>query len=1111
MKKSFYLTALAALALMVFSCEQVNPLEPVDGPEEQELTPDEPDQPAGPDAEGNIVFTASREDLGGDLKSTIASGGAVSWESGDAISILWNGGRTTSTTTDSGSEASFSATVDAEAAGGTYYAVYPSSIATELTDTDVLSVTIPSSQDGTFSSANINVAKTTSTSFSFKAVGNVIKFTVTDSDITKVRIYSWDKSALSGICSVDVSEATPAISGEYSSTSSEIEVAIDGAGTYYAVVLPGTHAEGLLFAPETATTYKRAAYADKSWTAARKAITDFGAIQSHARDLYVSASGSGNGLTSLTPMSPEAFTALLEQQSEDDDAQRNFRLLFGSTITIQDDIAIDETRVEFGSAFKKACEFTIAGASAATAISAAGENRLFRFSNNTNVAISGITLTGGSADNGGAIQIANGSTGTATVTCSNVTFSGNVASKNGGAVHLNAYAKAASFVANTCTFTGNHASTNGGAIYQTASNEGNAGNSTMTFTDCTYSGNYTGSSEPGDAGNGGVIQIYRGTATFTDGSVNNAFYNNIAKQGGVFYVSGVGVLNVTGGTFGASDDSSYASANRATGTGKDVDGGGVLYYEAGAASFNGSLFQYNQSSKNGGVVATRGNNSCVFEDCTFSHNMATENGGVAYLTNNSALTLTGCTASYNSAVSGGVAQVYKGTLTVNGNSSYDNNSASTKGGVFYLNYSSAAINLSDGSFSSNTAPKGGFAYIEEGSTFTVSGSSTFSSNDASVSGGVFYATGSGSSLNLTGASLTGNTCLKDLDYSGSDAESVKNGRLTGAVILAESSSSVSLNGCYVYDNRSGKSNGANSDSQEFGGAFCIKGATIVASNSNFHKNRANRGSVVKMIANSGGLFKADRCSFHENKQYSRGVIYVLANNVAMFNQCAFYGEELRGTSSAWGESIQGGNANAPICVNNCSFNSTKTNYSSNVCAINTDGPLLVTNSTLIGTYPGTGVVRPNNVTAVLVNNVIINRNSSNNSINSSSKTPLSIKYNSIGAKVAIGGSLDSSNATGASESSFTWSPDSGSDDALTLWQSWFTWSGASQGATVTEITDAFDAFIVDASSYGGVLGSMTNVGAAFKSWLDSFSPAAYTINQRGVQRSSSYWPGSYQN
>ncbi len=1045
MKKSFYLTALAALALMVFSCEQVNPLEPVDGPEEQELTPDEPDQPAGPDAEGNIVFTASREDLGGDLKSTIASGGAVSWESGDAISILWNGGRTTSTTTDSGSEASFSATVDAEAAGGTYYAVYPSSIATELTDTDVLSVTIPSSQDGTFSSANINVAKTTSTSFSFKAVGNVIKFTVTDSDITKVRIYSWDKSALSGICSVDVSEATPAISGEYSSTSSEIEVAIDGAGTYYAVVLPGTHAEGLLFAPETATTYKRAAYADKSWTAARKAITDFGAIQSHARDLYVSASGSGNGLTSLTPMSPEAFTALLEQQSEDDDAQRNFRLLFGSTITIQDDIAIDETRVEFGSAFKKACEFTIAGASAATAISAAGENRLFRFSNNTNVAISGITLTGGSADNGGAIQIANGSTGTATVTCSNVTFSGNVASKNGGAVHLNAYAKAASFVANTCTFTGNHASTNGGAIYQTASNEGNAGNSTMTFTDCTYSGNYTGSSEPGDAGNGGVIQIYRGTATFTDGSVNNAFYNNIAKQGGVFYVSGVGVLKVTGGVFGVAGDSSWAQSNQA----KAGNGGGVIYYEAGSVSFNGSLFQYNTSDVNGGVIGCDKStaNDMKFTSCEFSHNKATANGGVAYLTNSAQITFESCNAHHNAAVSGGVAQIYKGTVTVTGGT-YNYNEGTGAGGAFYANSSTASLSVTDASFLENVARKG--------------------------------------------------------SSKGDDS------RESGGALCASNSAVMELTNCYFYGNIAGNTD--NTDSKEYGGAICINKASVTATLCNFHRNKGNRGGAVMLNDAGGGLFKADRCSFHENKQYGRGVIYVLDNNVAMFNQCSFYGQELRATSGAWGEQIQTA-SNTAVCVNNCSFNSTKTSYTKQISAINMGGHLLLTNSTVIGQYSGTasGVIRESTADAICsyANNVIVNRASANSLTWDNSSKATYCEYNVLGATNSS--TPSKSNYVGAVASSFTWTPDSGSDDALTLWQSWFTWSGESQGASVTDITDAFDAFSVDASSYGGVLSSMTNVGAAFKSWLDSFSPAAYTINQRGGQRNSSYWPGSYQN
>lgn len=1038
MKRLFYLITFTAVTLLAFSCEQAEPLEPVVVPTEQEETPgqDNPDQPSGSDAVGNIVFTADREDLGGEAKSTIAGGGAVSWESGDAISILWTGGRTTSTTTDSGASASFSAEVDETASGGTYYSVYPSSVATELTETDVLSVTIPSNQDGTFSSANINVAKTTSTSFSFKAIGNVIKFSVTDSDVTKMRIYSWDKTPLVGTCSVNVSGATPTVSG-YTSTSSEIEVTIDGAGTYYAVVLPGTHAEGLLFAPETSSSYKRAAYAEKSWTAARKAVTNFGAVQSHARDLYVSASGSGKGLAMATPMSPATFKSLLEQQSDGDDAERYFHLLYGSTITVQDNIAIDEVRVEFGSSFKSACQFSITGASASTEISPAETNRLFRFSNNTNVTISDITLTGGSADNGGAIEIDNGSTGPATVTCSNVTFSSNTASNNGGAVSLTGRGKPASFIANGCTFSGNSAGSRGGVVYQSAGNNSQAGNSISSFTDCIFTGNNATT-------NAGVMQVYRGTATF---SGDNVFTANTSATGGVFHVNGVGTLDVTGGTFGASGDSSYDNANKATGTG---DGAAVLYYEAGSASFSGSTFQYNQSAKNGGVVTSKGNGSCVFENCSFLYNNATSNGGVAYLTNNSVLTLTGCTASHNSAVSGGIAQIYKGTLTVNGGT-YQQNKATGAGGAFYLNSSTAVLNMS-------------------------------------------------------GAAVTDNVSR---DGSSSSTESENNKRESGGGICASDQSVAYISDCYFYNNRAGNTD--KTDSKEYGGAICVNKSSVTATNCNFHGNKGNRGSAVFMTSNGGGLFKADRCSFHGNKQYGRGVIYVLANNVAMFNQCAFYGEDLRGTSSCWGESLQGASASTAICVNNCSFNSTKTSYSKNICAINTDGTLLVTNSSLIGTYPASGVIRPNNATAVLVNNVIINRTSSNNSINSNGTTPTSLKYNTLGAAYSIGGTLDPTNATGASESSFTWTPDSGADDALTLWKGWFTWSGSSQGATVTAITDAYTAFSVDASSYGGVLGSMTHVGNAFKDWLDSFDPDAYTVNQWGIARAAQYWPGSYQN
>ena len=587
MKRKIYLMAAVFSALVMYSCtrEELHSTENEKAPEQEDVTGQGPeeDQESNPTvpSEGNIVFNATREDVDDgksdpELRSSIAEGGVVAWTSGDAITILWNGGRTTSVTADSGESASFSATVDEVAAEGLYYSVYPSSVSAEITATDELSVTIPSLQDGTFSSANINVAKTTSNTFAFKAVGNVIQFTVSDENVKKMRIYSYDQSPLAGTCAVNMSDEVPAI-GSYTATSAEIEVAINGAGTYYAVLLPGTHSEGLLFAPETETDYKRAAYAYKSWTATRRYITDFGNIDQNVRDLYVSNSGIGKGLKAEDPMGPSDFTTLLEQpkvsdEQDDEVAIRRFRLLYGNTIHILDDIAVTEARAEYSGSINKPCVYTIVGATAATKISASGTNRMFRFSNNTEVTFKDITLTGGSAAQGGAIEIDNGSAGTATVICDNVTFDSNAATNgNGGAVSVTGRGKKASFIANGCTFSANTASSRGGVFYQSAGNDSQAENSSTSFTDCVFDGNTA-------ATNAGVAQIYRGTATFTG---NNVFTSNTSATGGVFHVNGVGVLNMTGGVFGVEGDSNFEKANKATGTG---NGGGVLYQEKGTVN-----------------------------------------------------------------------------------------------------------------------------------------------------------------------------------------------------------------------------------------------------------------------------------------------------------------------------------------------------------------------------------------------------------------------------------------------------------------------------------------------------------------------------------------------
>lgn len=1104
-KETIALIAFVSLAL--FSCTRETLPKQDETTGKQETTSAGYQDPDNPDVFiGGVPVTFSagmEEDVAG--KSTI-SGNAVSWESGDAIAILWNGGRTVATTEDSGATASFTANVDADAAAGTYYSVYPHSAAGELTEEDVLTVNVPASQDGSFSAANICVSKTTDNTFVFKAIGNLVSFSVTNPDVRKVTIYSYDQTPLAGTCSVNVGGSTPEIDG-YTDTSSVIEVSVNGAGTYYAVVLPGTHAEGLLFAPETDESNCRAAFAEKSFEFVRKGNTSFGTLEEKVRDLYVSASGNGKGLSSSDPMSPAAFTALLNQPKVGDEqdtpqATINFALLYGNTINILDDISVDKAHVEFTGGLKT-CKFTIKGATASTTITPAGTDRIFEFSNNTNVTIKDLTISGAdlASGNGGAILIQNGSNGNADIACENVTFSGNAAAGNGGAVALNAYSKTASFTATGCTFSGNSASGNGGVFYQTASADGNAGKSITTFTNCTFTGNSA-------VKNGGVAQVYRGTATFGEGNVFTQ--NSATADGGVFYVNGgaeTSYLVVNGGTFGGD---SYDVANTEAGT---SNGGAILYKEGGNATFTGTTFKYNSATGNAGVAAFKNNTgAALFDGCTFSYNKSALNGGVLYFTNSGAATLKDCKADHNTAVNGGVAQIYKGTLTVEGDESdYRQNTASSGsegGGCFYLNNSAATLNIGLANTTDknikifqNSGYSGGAIYVKSSAKVNVA-HSTFDANE-----GTKYA----GAINNTGGTVTIDNC--DIINNKASSSSTPTSDLdsdvtkgTGAGICANGSGAVyDVSSTYFYNNIAGKAD--NTDSKCYGGAISISGGAVNCISCEFKGNKGNRGSVVLMVNGKGGKFTADKCVFHGNKQYSRGVCLICSKNVAFFNRCSFYDNNLRGTSSCWGIIVQGASNNA-LCMNNCTANCPNNGYSSNIAIINNDGNNLLTGNTLIGQTPN-GSLRYGVAGSKIscVGNVIININTDKASINQgtiSSTADYYEGYNIYGAlNYADTGGISSTSKTGVAASTFTWATD------------WYSWAGPSSlsftAPAQADVTAAYDHFAVDASGWGGCLGSISNVGASFKDWLDSLNPVGYTVNQHGTTRSGSFWPGSYQN
>lgn len=266
-KYSFLLLAALLGSMVLFSCnkEKVK----VKAKSEGSNNPSQETEEVITDAE----FSASVEDV-----KTTLSGNAIHWVAGDKISILWNGGATTATARTAGPASSFP--VDgALAKADTYYAVYPSGISASV-GASAVSVTIPSTQDGSFASSCIMVAKTANYELAFKNLCGLIRFTVNDETVTSVSIRSIDGVSLAGQASVTFSEGIPVV-GSVTQTASSITIPISGAGTYYAAVLPGTTFSGFYIDLTYSDSTQARVFSSNSLTATRASLKDMGDLGDH--------------------------------------------------------------------------------------------------------------------------------------------------------------------------------------------------------------------------------------------------------------------------------------------------------------------------------------------------------------------------------------------------------------------------------------------------------------------------------------------------------------------------------------------------------------------------------------------------------------------------------------------------------------------------------------------------------------------------------------------------------------------------------------------------------------------------------------------------------------
>lgn len=411
-------------------------------------------------------------------KTMLGADWSVSWNEGDPVKILWNGGEAICEAELEEGKARFNAVVDDVKE---YYAVYPASVPAQVGADGKIVIDLPSAQNGSFEDNAVIVAYTTREALNFgrfKSAVGMIRFAITDPTVTKVRFSAADGKPVSGSVTAGPKLAYTTVPGVAS-----VDVAVKGAGTYFLSVLPGLELSGLNFQLGN----------DEKWYGTASSYTP--AAIDAGQILLVTASLEDNLVVEgdIYITEPAALRSLLSNPAS---ASR----LDGSTVRVKAgtyDLSVEGKGLSLD--FDQAVTLKIvAGEGTVFTTSLSGDEGciLTVASDNVNLDVEGVTFTGGSHNGpGGALNLTKGKH-----VFRNCTFDRNVSTsasvdKTGGAVNVGGTAEA-DFEG--CSFTDNRATVTGGgalAVYTTG---------VVRVLDCTFTGNV---SHSGTAyvGNGGAI------------------------------------------------------------------------------------------------------------------------------------------------------------------------------------------------------------------------------------------------------------------------------------------------------------------------------------------------------------------------------------------------------------------------------------------------------------------------------------------------------------------------------------------------------------------------------------------------------------------------------
>lgn len=664
MKKYFAIISLA-LAAMV-SCNKIDE-HPQD---EGKVNP----SVEAPDGKVLVTFNADMAVPApeGETKTTVGSDGTVLWEAGDEIEVWYLDADNTpkhftATAATAGESSKFSGAMDEGDAPSEFWAAYPKD-AGELKYEDGAGkfyITVGRT-DGTFKAANIMAAYSTAEalSFAFKnAVGiirialpsnGVIEHNDLDYPIKTIR-FKGKETSIHSMGTVLVSQSGGAVSdfAAASGTSSaavDIDAAVRASGVVYIPSFPGELTNGFAVRYYSEEGQVPAVLTkDTPVTITRGSIKPLSDLTPRiVWDYYVSANGSGDGLTSATPMSIADFEEFIGCNATSNLIMCYANRLNGATFHFTEGThSISEAiTLPAQSIYSEAAYYTITGDDVAT-LDGGGSSRIFDVTNACDrTTISHLKLTNGSSDgDGGLVKISH--TGPVFQHCSFTNTIITTASKSGGAVRIDAAVGKGAGTFEVCTFSGNHATGGGGAVVITNNN------TSLSMTRCVFDGNTAGTT------GGGAFYTTNGISEFIDCT----FSGNSANTTGGAILSSTGTLRARGCRF----QDNFVKTVSAKGGAVDISGTGTIYFDK--CYFRDNYFDESALTKNntaglGFDIKTENVNSTLcMHNCTV-HNTKMNTNSTYNLSNNCSIMSIGYCIIVNSTLHGDGKNTGRGCFSV---------------------------------------------------------------------------------------------------------------------------------------------------------------------------------------------------------------------------------------------------------------------------------------------------------------------------------------------------------------------------------------------------------------------------------------------------------------